>query len=173
MGIQTVVNVTQGFGIIGERYDNSPVRSQPFMLNSASAANNVFGRAFTVLSEGVARAGNPGGTNVFAGILVNPKSHALLGSASNTLAASLTLANNVTAEIANMGCFVVTLPTASSPIGNLVIYDNTTGVLETIAPGADLPVGKSSAYAVVDRFDITSGLAVIRMTTIPEIPVLA
>jgi len=171
MGIQTVINRVQGFGIQGELYDNSPVRAQPFNILSADEAYNVFGRAFSVLSEGVAQAGNPTGTAVFAGILSNPKASKLSGVFGNPLAPSLTLANNEAAELVNLGCVVVSLP-ASAAIGDLVVYDNVTGELSTITPGSALPIGTSSAYAVVDRFSTTgASLAVIRLTATPQIPV--
>lgn len=47
-----------------------------------------------------------------------------------------------------MGTIVVTLPAACA-IGDLVVYDNTTGAISTIAPAAALPVGKTFANAVV------------------------
>lgn len=171
MGYQSAVFMQTGFGVPGELYDSGPVRAQPFTLVSASAAYNVFGRAFTVVSEGIAQAGNPDGDAVFAGILVAPKTQASYGSGSGTLAPTLTLANNAMAECLTMGSIVVSLP-ASCNIGDLVIFDNTTGALSTIAPDAALPSGKTFANAVVDRFTPTaSGLAVIKVTDAPVAPV--
>jgi len=176
MAFQSTVYSQQGFGVVGEIFDNGPVRAEPFIINSASAANNVFGRAFSITAEVVVSAGNPSGNKVFAGILINPKGSSSNGTTSSPLAATLTLPNYSIGEICNMGSIVVTLGAAAN-IGDLVIFDNTTGVLETIAPGADLPSGKSPAYAVVDRFtqglSSPGGLAVIRVTTTPEIPVAA
>lgn len=170
MGFQTVVNFYQGFGIPGELYDAGPHRAEPFTLNSASAAYNIIGAtAFSVVSQGIAAAGNSGGTAVFAGILVNPKAYASFGTSSGPLFPTLTLANQTEAELLTMGSIIVTLPAACA-IGDLVIYDQTTGALSTVTPGTSLPSGKNWAYAVVDRFTPgASGvnLAVIRVTAYP------
>jgi hypothetical protein len=72
-----------------------------------------------------------------------------------------------------MGTFIVTLPDAAA-IGDLVVYDNTTGAISTISPGDDLPVGKSFAYAMVtDRTVSGAGLGVITLTPTLPIPQLA
>lgn len=163
MTFQTTVAFNQGFGVPGELFNDGPRRAASYILNSASATNNVFGRAFTVLSQGIAQVGNPGGTNVFAGILVNPKDSALQGTTTGTLTPSLTLPNYAQAEILTEGSIIVALPAAAN-IGDLVIFDNTTGALSTIAPGVALPVGKTFAKAFVDYYTIgAAGLAVITM----------
>lgn len=169
MTVQSTVNLYPGFGVAGALYDDGPRRVQPFTLNSADASYNVFGRAFTVLSEGVAQAGNPGGSNIFAGILVNPKAAPLFGTSSGALFPSLTLPNYSPAELLREGSIVVALAAAAA-IGDVVIYDNTTGILATIAPGVALPSGKSNAYAYVDRFTVTAaGLAVITLLRTPAL----
>jgi hypothetical protein len=170
---QTSVSAAQGFGIPGEFYTNQPFRVDSYTINSASAAYNVFGRACTVVSEGVARVGNPSGTAVFAGYLVCPKEQALYGTSGVPLAPTLTIPNQTVAEVCSMGNIVVTLDAAAA-IGNVVIYDNTTGILSTIAPGADLPSGKSPGFAVVTQQTVAgAGLAVITITQTPGIPVPA
>lgn len=170
---QSTVSRTQGFGVIGELFDDGPLRAQSFIINSSSASNNVFGRGFSITSQGLAAAGNSGGTHVFAGILVNPKVNVLLGDGTNPLNPSLTLPNFAQATLATEGSFIVTLGAAAN-IGDLVVYNNTTGILATIAPGANLPVGTSFAYAFVDRYTLTSaGLAVITLQPTLPIPVLA
>jgi len=170
MAFQQTVYGVSGAGIPGESYNDSPSRGQPYLLNSASAAYNVFARAFTVSSQGVAQAGNPSGTAVFAGILVNPKGSALYG---NITTPTLTLPNGVAAEINSMGTYFIVLPAAAA-IGDTIIYDNTTGILETIAPGADLPTGKSPAYGFVDVATVSgAGLAIGTFTYVPAIPVSA
>lgn len=171
---QTTVNRYIGYGVVGEIFDSGPHRAQPFTLNSASATNNVFGRAFSkTATEGVAAVGNTTGALVFAGIMVNPKEHISRGDAVNPLNPSLTLPNGEVASMLTMGSVFVTLPAAAA-IGDRVIFDNTTGILATIAAGAALPVGKSFAQAVVDRFIPTeAGLAVITLTPTLITPVLA
>jgi hypothetical protein len=173
MPFQSSVSLKQGFGVVGELFDDGPRRAWSYILRSVSAANNVFGRAFTVKSEGVAECGNPSGTAVFAGILVNPKVNPLLGTSSGTLAPSLTLPNETQGELLTEGSIIVSLPAAAA-IGDVVIFDNTTGALSTIAPGADLPANKSPAHAVVSRFTVSgAGLAVIDVLAAPYIPVPA
>lgn len=134
MSFQSTVSANQGFGIVGEIFDDGPYRVQPFTLRSDSAADNVFGRAFTVVSEGIAEAGKDG-SQVFAGILVNPKEHALSGSG---LSPSLTLANETVASLLSEGSVVVSLAAVAN-IGDVVIYENATGIIKTVAPGGALP----------------------------------
>lgn len=174
MSFQSTVFLQQGFGVIGELFNNGPVRCQPFRLVSALATYNVMGRGFsiTAANQGLAEAGNTSGTLVFAGILANPKTSPLQGTLTGTLTPTLQLPNQAQAELLRMGSMIVTLPAACN-IGDLVVMDNITGILTTIAPGAALPVGKSSAYAVVSHFlpnAVGAQLAVITMTDVPKIP---
>lgn len=163
MTYQSTVSLSQGFGVVGEVFDTGPRRAQSYTLNSVSAANNVFGRGFSYVIDGTAQVGNPTGTAAFVGILANPKAHALYGNSTDPLAPSLTLPNFVQADLMTMGSMIVSLP-ATATVGDLVVYDNTTGALTTIAPGASTPVGKSPAYAFVDRYSETGGgLAVITL----------
>lgn len=152
MAFQSTVHTNQGFGVPGELYDNGPHRVQPWTLRSDDAAHNVFGRAFTVLSEGVAEAGKDG-AQVFAGILVSPKEHALVG---DGLAPSLTLPNETVASLLSEGSVVVALG-ATAAIGHAVGYTNATGVLITVAPGGAVPGGATIIEgAYVDRVTPTA-----------------
>lgn len=173
MSFQTAVFLQQGFGVVGELFTDGPRRAESFILNSADASYNVFGRCFTKTSEGVAQAGS-GGTLGFAGFLVNPKGSTLQGTiADGSLAPSLVLPNYAQGELLTMGSIIVALP-ASAAIGDLVVYDDTTGDLTTIAPTAALPVGKKFAFAAVDYFTVTAaGLAVITVSPTFKLPVLA
>jgi hypothetical protein len=172
MTFQQSISLKQGLGVAGELYDNGPHRAEPFILDSASAAYNVFGRAFSITSEGKAAAGNTGSA-VFAGYLVSPKSAVSVGTSVSPLAATLAVPDHTSGTLLNMGCIIATLP-ASAALGDYVVYDNTTGVLETIAPGADLPAGKSPGFATVDRLTVSeAGNAVIRVLTFSNTPVLA
>lgn len=163
MGFQATVYADQAIGVPGTRYDNSPVRALSYILNSASAAYNIIGAtACTVVSDEVARAGS-GGTRGFAGILANPEIQALFGSGGVPLSPSLTVVNGAVAACVTMGRLFVTLPAAAN-IGDLVVYDNTTGALSTVAPGAALPVGKTFAQAQVIKYTLTAaGIAVIEI----------
>lgn len=176
---QSTVNFLPGFGVQGEQYDDGPVRCEPFILTSTPNLN-IFGYAFSVTSQGNAQVGNPGGTGIFAGYLVNPKNSALYGAGGNTLAPTLVLPDGSEGQLLNLGSIVVSLPLPNPGqinIGDLVIYDNVTGALSTITPATALPVGKSPGYAVVDRYTPNPatgagqfGLAVIRVTNTPKIP---
>lgn len=175
MAFQSTIYLQQGAGVVGDRASDTPWIVKPYMLTSADAANNVIGRGFSISAEGVARAGNTGSNTLpFAGILVNSKAYASFGTAAGgPLAPTLTLANYVTAEFATMGTYFITLGDVAA-IGDLIVYDNTTGVLTSIAPTANLPVGTSFAYAkVVDRTVAGAGLAVIEIDPTLPIPVLA
>lgn len=168
MAFQSAVQLAQGFGVPGNLYTDGPHRAESYILSSADAAYNIIGAtAFTVSSEGVAAAG---GTNPFAGILVNSKVYATSGTTSGALTPTMTLPNNAQAEVLSMGSIVVTLPAAAA-IGDLVVYNTTTGVLSTIAPGADLGAGTAFANAVVDYFTVSAaGLAVITLSPTLVIP---
>jgi len=167
MGFQTTVNVFSGAGVVGEFYSDSPRRAESYILDSDDATNNVFGRAFTKVSQGVAQVG---GTGVFAGFLINPKASVNYGILGDALAPTLTLANNVQAELCTWGTFFVLLPAAAA-IGDVVLYDTTTGELSTISPGDTYPSGTLPTNAVVDYFTVSgAGLAVITATDVPPVP---
>jgi hypothetical protein len=166
---QNTVSAEQGLGVIGEVFDDGPRRAQPFLIISDDAADNVFGRAFTVTAEGKAEAGKDG-AQVFAGILINPKEHSLNGTvAGGPLAPTLTIPNNTIGTLLTEGSVIVTLP-ASANIGDLVYYTNATGVLTTIAPGAAAPaLSTLIPGAYVDRFTRTgAGIAVITLAGSPR-----
>ena len=136
MGFQTVVNVELAAGIPGTLYDDGPVRAAPYELNSALASYNVIGAtAYTVTSgdpgtnaaSGVVAAG---GTGAFAGILMNPKVYANVGTSTGPLTSNLTLPNFTIAELLTMGDIWVSLPGPAN-VGDLVCYDQTTGALST------------------------------------------
>ena len=163
MGFQSVIYPVMGFGVPGDLYNEGPTRSRTYILDSVSAAYNIVGSTCcTLVSEGVAKAG---GTGVFVGLLVNSKVYASFGTTGGgPLAPTLTLPNNTVAELLTMGSAIVKLPAAAN-IGDLVIFDNTTGAISTIAPGDALPTGKTFAQAVVDFYDVSSnGIGVITFT---------
>lgn len=163
MAFQSTVSLAQGFGVPGDFYDDSPRRVQPYVLNSVSAANNIFGNAFSITAEGVASCGNTA-SFPFAGILIGSKDAVSLGTTGNALAPTLTVPNGTQVQCCTEGSVIVTLPAAAA-IGDLVVFDNTTGALSTITPSTILPSGKSPAYASVDRFVVSgAGLAVITLT---------
>lgn len=170
---QSTVYFKQGFGVVGTIYDDGPRRAQPFYIVSASAAYNVFGNGFSITSQGIANAGNTG-SQIFAGLLINPKGQPLYGSSGNPLSPSIVLPNNVNAELCTEGSVIVSLP-APCNIGDFVLYDNTTGALTTVAPGTSLPSGKSWAYAFIDRFtpSLVNGVYLGVATLTPSLAVPA
>lgn len=134
---QAQVNSDMATGVVGELAFEGPLRAAPFILRSADAANNVIGRAFTVVpgEEGVAQAG---GTGVFAGILANPKVYASAGTAADgTLAPSLVLRNEEIGELVDMGIIFVNLGN-TAVVGDLVQYDVTTGALSAVADSVEV-----------------------------------
>lgn len=159
---QTNINIELGFGIPGSLYDDGPIRSAPFALNSASAAYNVIGAtAFTVSSSdpgdnsgsAVAAAG---GSGIFAGILMNPKVYATSGPSTGALDPTMTLPNYFIAELLTMGDIIVTIPGPAS-IGDLVAYDLTTGKLSTY-PRTTSFTGALSTAGALTVSAITAGM---------------
>lgn len=170
---QSTVFTNQAFGVIGEFYKSSPKRCDPYILDTTDPTNNVIGRAFSVKADGFVQAGNPASNKPFAGFLVNPKAYTTSGTAlGGSLAPTLTLPNETVVEIANMGELIVTLPSGGN-VGDSVIYDVLTGALDVVAPGDLLPDGFLFAQAEVFLFSVDSGLAVIRITTVPVAPASA
>ena len=167
-----------GFGVVGELYLEGPLRGQPGVLNSGTPANNIVGRAFTLIDDGTAsfetsadpqpmemQAGAPSGTPVFAGILANPKVYANPGTVGGgTLASSLgPLPNGVPAEfVTQTAGLIVTLPTAFA-IGDWIYFTNATGILTSTAPGASAPALSTRVPGgrVVYFESAAAGLAVI------------
>lgn len=141
-------------GIPGEQAFDGPTRALTALLDTATEANNVFGRAFTYSDEAVESV-EAGGAGLFAGIMINPKAYLL----------DVEYARNGTqAEFGFMGEWYVALTTTGATIGDLVYFVNATGELGHGAAGA----GQTQiAGAVISRHNVspeTPTLAVIRLT---------
>jgi hypothetical protein len=168
MGFQTTVIGDIRSGVIGEIAFNGPTRAVSAMLDSgAGAANNVVGRAFCYASteNNTVKAGGDAG--IFAGILIQPKSHALRGTAvGGTLADSLTVPDGVAVELLQMGEVFVSLATDGATIGSLVKYDDTTGVLDHGAASTGETQVPNATVVRVEPSPTAAGayLAVIRLT---------
>ena len=164
MTFQQTVRDDQGSGIVGEFAFDGPQRAFRYNLDSGDAANNAFGRAFT-LKSGQDVDVEAGGAGVFIGIMVCPKQHALIGDASGTLNPSLVLPNGVDADFATMGQPYVQLANAAT-VGNSVIFNNTTGVLSALSTIDSVPAGSTQILgAKVVRCDTAgAGLAIIELT---------
>ena len=144
MAFQSTVNIYGALGIPGEIAFDSFRRVQEWNLYSNGQAQ-IIGYAFTAALGGnpdpttaSPNAGNAqvGGTGVFAGILVNPKSYASYGSSNTPLGATLTLPDYTIGELLTVGEIFVSLPAAAS-VGDLVLYNTTTGALTTAVPTAN------------------------------------
>jgi hypothetical protein len=162
---QQVVNILAGFGVPGEIFQTAPSIVQSYTLNSSGTPNVVGTTAYTITSQGYAEAGS-GGTLGFAGILANPKVYALYGTSAGALAPTLTLPDQTQAEILSEGIMIAYLG-AAADIGDYVIYNDTTGALNRMAPGPTCPTGFSFANAVVINYSTTgAGLAVIQVNPV-------
>lgn len=145
-------------GVVGESAYDGPRRAAPFIIRSEDPENNVIGRAFTVVSEGVAQAGGEG---VFAGLLANPKVYSTSGTAAGgALAATYTLANEKIGEFVTMDIFNVELDGPAN-IGDLVQYDIETGELSSISAGAS--VTGSIATTTLTVTELLSGKLAVGM----------
>ena len=168
MAFQTTVNIQQGFGVPGDIHLESPHRVEALTVNSTSP--NVYGYAYTKdASTNVAKVGGAiaAGT-VFAGLLVNSNEATHYGTSAGTLEPNLNLPNNHVGMFATMGDIVVQVSTACK-VGDLLVYDTTTGALSTIAPGGTAGTGKAIVpNAIIYRYPVTAatggGLTVARLT---------
>lgn len=153
-----VGSLVQGTGIPARTTIASITNSTTIVLSAAATASGTVELIFTPPNV------------VFGGFLVNPKDVALFGVGNQPLAPTLQVPNNAIVECLTMGTIVVTLTDAAN-IGDLVIYDNTTGEISTIAPGVALPHGKTFANALVDYFTVSGdGLAVVTVDPTYVIP---
>jgi len=163
---QSTINTSLGFGIPGELIVDGPQRVDSLTLGSAGGT---IGLAFTKSnSTNVATMGGTivAGTSVFAGILVNPKVYALDGySSSGALDPSMALAPYSQGEFLTMGTIVVNIVGAAN-IGDLVQYNNTTGVLSAVVPGGTVTAGNTFIpNCVVWNYPTAAtGLTAIRIT---------
>jgi hypothetical protein len=102
--MQTTVNVAQAFGLVGEMYDTTPRRVDAYEVAGSGA---VMGGVAGFNASG--KVGKMDATTYtkFAGILVRPHEMVNYGTAGNPLAASIAIAEGVTAQVCSMGDVVV------------------------------------------------------------------
>ena len=112
-------------GIPGEIAFDAPYTGITAIVDTTTEANNVFGRAFTYKTESVESV-QAGGTGLFAGLMVNPKAHAI-----NTLAATTdSVSNGRVAEFCVKGEVYVLLSVGTAvTIGDPVFFVNADGTL--------------------------------------------
>ncbi|CNI48190.1 structural cement protein Gp24 [Yersinia pekkanenii] len=162
MNFQQKVRFDQAFGLVGEVSFDGPLRAKPGVLNSEDPANNVFGRAFTVLPDGSITAG---GTGSFWGILANPKAHMFtsrIGDDGNN-----TLPNGVNAEFVDMAIINVEISTPTT-VGSDLFYATETGALRALPPGTAAPEGHlavpNAKVARLPQTNANGGLIVAQLT---------
>ena len=108
--------------VLGTLAFDGPQRAVALILDTATEANNVFGRAFTYKDEDTAEAG---GAGVFAGIMTNPHAYAI---------DQTTAKNGTVGEFLHMGEVFVLLTESTAPaIGDKVYFVPATGELTTTA----------------------------------------
>lgn len=154
MAIPTTVKNVMISGLPGEIAFDGPTRVITALVATADASN-VFGRAFTYTDEAVESV-SAGGTNEFAGILINPKAYGISS-------AGVALQGR-SAEFLQMGEVYVQLANAGGTIGDAVYYVNATGALGSGTAGAgqtQIPNAKVVRHNVSSE---TPNLAVIRLT---------
>lgn len=165
MAFPTTVRADIAVGFVGDLAFEGPLKAEPAVLDSADAADNVIGRAFTGTgTDGEARAG---GTGYFVGILANKAEYTTAGTAAGgALAPTTTLRNGEVGDFVRQcaGIFV-TLADAFAP-GYYVIYNATTGVLNSIPQGTAVPGGWAlvPGGSVVRYSSASGGLAVIALS---------
>lgn len=168
MGFQTTVIGDIRSGVVGEIAFDGPTRAVSAVLYSgAGAANNVAGRAFCYASAENNTVSAGGAAGIFAGILIQPKSHALRGTAAGgTLADSLTLPDGVAVELLQMGEVFVSLASDGATVGSLVKYADATGILDHGTADVGETQVPNATVVRVEPSPTAAGqyLAVIRLT---------
>lgn len=159
---QSTVNISLGFGIIGEMIAGTPHRTDSLTLD---ANGGTVGNFFTKSnSTGVATQGGTIAAGVVpAGFLVNPKVYATAGPSTGALDPTLDLPGNVQGEFLVEGDIVVNV-TGAANIGDQVQYNLTTGVLSAVAPAGTVTAGNAFvAGAVVKTATAAAGLVAIHV----------
>lgn len=148
-------------GIPGEIAFDAPYTGITAIVDTTTEANNVFGRAFTYKTESVESV-QAGGTGLFAGIMVNPKAHAI-----NTLSATTdSVSNGRVSEFAVEGEVYVLMSVGTAvTIGDPVYFVNADG---TLGAGTAAAGQTQIAGATVFRHNPSAAnapsLAVIRLS---------
>ncbi|MFK2876899.1 structural cement protein Gp24 [Rhodanobacter hydrolyticus] len=159
---QSTVNVTLGFGVVGELILKTPHRADSLTIDSnGGTIGNFFTKSNTT---GVAtQGGTIASAVVAAGFLVNPKVYASVGDSGGTLDPTLTLPAYSQGEFLKEGDIVVAL-TGAGNIGDQVQYNETTGVLSAVAPGGSATTGNALiSGAVVTSYTSAAGLVSIHV----------
>ncbi len=165
MAFQSTVRIDQTTGIVGDIILDGPMRAQPGILSSTSAANNVIGRAFRHISASDTDvSADVAAGAAFAGILANSKVYATSGTtAGGTLAPTLTLPNEFEGEFVTKTSGIVVQLSTNAAIGENVFFATATGILAA-DPSDTLTDHEQIPNAKVVRQNIPSaGLAIIEL----------
>lgn len=127
MAFQTSVKQFLAVGVNGDFYDESPRRTDPYTIKSATAGS--IGCAYTVDSTDPSKA-NLGGSGVFAGIAVNSKEFVIQG-----ITASQAFKQYDEAELCTMGRIWLSIAGDVS-VGDAAFFNTTTGVITAGTSGA-------------------------------------
>ena len=167
MPFQTEVRIDQTTGIVGDIVLDGPLRGQPGILNSTSAANNVIGRAFRhIAGQDLMVSADVAAGSVFAGILANSKRYATSGTAAGgTLAPTLMLPNNANVTLVTMTSGILVMLATTANIGDNVFFATATGILSA-ASGTTLADNELIPNATIVRNNITGSgrLAIVELT---------
>lgn len=174
-------------GLPGEFSNDGPNRTQSFRLvvnPTQAGAPIAFGYAFSYAAVG--EFANPNGlastqtaqpgaasvaAGVFAGVLVNPKEHALYGDNTGALAPVYTLPDGSWGELTRMGILFVNVTTANTAghgaSGNALGFDPVTGIIHAF-PAGDAVAANFIAIPGILRTavgqNVTLGLAKVELT---------
>lgn len=139
MAFQSSVKQFLAVGVNGDFYDESPRRTDPYTIKSATAGS--IGCAYTVDSTDPTKV-NLGGEGVFAGIAVNSKEFVIQG-----ITASQAFKQYDEAELCTMGRIWISVA-GDVAVGNAAYFNTTTGVItaaasgETISGSTEIPGSK-------------------------------
>ena len=129
MAFQTSVNQKLAVGVVGDFYDESPRRTDPYTIKSSPAG--AIGLAYTIDSTDPSKV-NLGGEGVFAGIAVNSKEFVRHG-----LGATLDFKQYDEAELCTMGRIWLSIADTVA-VGDAAFYNTTTGAIVAAASGSSV-----------------------------------
>lgn len=131
MTIPSTARTKMVSGVAGNIAFYGPTRVQTSVLDTTSAANNVWGRAFTVKSSADETV-QAGGTGAFAGIMISPKTYAI---------DQAYAANNTVAEFLTMGEVFVDLDASAAPVeGGKVYFIQASGLITHASGGGNTEI---------------------------------
>lgn len=144
MAFQTSVNQKLAVGVVGDFYDDSPRRVDPYTIKSATAGS--IGKAYTIDASDPSKV-NIGGTGVFAGIAVNSKEYVR-----NGLGASLDFAQYDECQLCTMGRIWLSIADTVT-VGMAAYFNKTTGAITAAASGETI---EGSTEIVGSKFVLVS-----------------